>query len=138
MVALSDDTWRDFAWVCAGLTAFTTIVLFFFLPETTFDRPETFIHEINDSARQEEFQVEMEISEKIDCQSRTHSLMPRLSQGERVKVSLSSVWKTTVRYSSSISWVKVFFLPVLVAIYPAVLWAIVLYGTSLAPNVVLT
>lgn len=104
--------------------------MYFFYPESNFRRPQVY---------------EVAITNEEKVKSSTH-LETTTEKGEaplgvqhvdHVQISWVKVWTSFIRLDSTISTARAFVRPLLTLAYPSVLWAVVLYGTSLASQVIL-
>lgn len=130
VVGLAPETWRDFTWVCAGLAGFNLLAMYFFYPESNFRRPQVY---------------EVAVTNEEKVKSSTH-LETATEKGEaplgvqhvdHVQISWPRVWTSLIRTDSTMTTVRAFIRPLLTLAYPSVLWAVILYGTSLASQVIL-
>lgn len=126
--------------ICAILFGLTGIGIFFFVPETTYIRPQvassilvkTGIQDQERGAPQEKFD---EKGVHIEDTGALSSLTGNGSSPGAATEPKHSLWRSmrfyTGRYTNGKMW-KIFARPFLVFFYPAVLFSFLLYGTTLS------
>ncbi|KAG8630623.1 hypothetical protein KVT40_002242 [Elsinoe batatas] len=127
VIAGNPGTWRDFSWVCAALAGFNLVVIYLFYPESTFRRP--MIYEVVDAEeieKENDTRVGVVETEGLGVQHVSH-----------VQVSWPKVWTSLIRYDRSIGFFQAFTRQLAFILYPSVLWAVLVYGTALASQVIL-
>jgi hypothetical protein len=135
MVANTSDTWRSSVWLCFGVAVFDLLLIFFFYPESNFDRPqesfdqsqvlqESHTFPKNENAQSEEF---VEDSSTTPPMRTTHTICtPPISEILR-----------PVSYNSDLNFVMATFEPLKLLAHPSVVWAIFTYAICLSPQVIL-
>lgn len=126
----SPGSWRDYVWVCAALAGANALAIYLVYPESNYDRggvPTNHISELG-AQRIEEAGGGMEIvpTNHVRCHHVDEVKKP---------------WRTTltsiITVNHNVHLLSVFWRPVLMLLRPAVLFAIFVYGTHLAAQIIL-
>ena len=123
---IQDLDFRWTFWLCAILFGLCVLSVIFYVPETTFRRrkPHTIAHTNEKHSSTEAIDPEKEPSSTDLESSPSPTSTPRKMSYAR------SLRFYSGRYTSSPFW-KIFLRPLIVFWYPAVLWAFLIYGTTL-------
>jgi len=146
MVQYSPGTWRDFVWVSAALAGFNLILLILFYPESNFRRPPLPTGHGQSSINSQD-QGDLHRSESIiegkSLESRAEMQNPAITDHNNVQhvnhinVPWRSIWFSFAKLDRSVNLFKAFLHPFVFLAYPQVVWAIFVYGASLASQVIL-
>lgn len=124
----SPETWRTFAWVCAALSGFNLLAVFFLYPESSFVRP---VH----------YEVSVAPEEKITDKEAHVECLPRTDVGllhvDPVPMQWSKIWRTIWTVNENVDLIRAFCQPFVFLLYPHVLWTVFMYGCSLAGQIIL-
>lgn len=130
VVADAPQTWRDFSWVCAALAGFNLVLIFFVYPESTYYR-----HPDQSTA------MALHNMEKIDGKDTHIESLYHLPQGtqhvDHIEFDWKSFWCGPPRYDHCVSFWQAFYRPFTALLYLDVLWAVFVYGTALAAQIIL-
>lgn len=135
MVANTSDTWRSSVWLCFGVAILDLLLLFFFYPESNFDRPqESFdqsqnLQDIQKSAKNENAQIE----EFVEDSSST----PPMQNIYTLYTPPMSKILRPVSYKPDMNFFMAMFDPLKLLAHPSVVWAIFTYAICLSPQVIL-
>lgn len=117
--------------MCAGLLGFNFVMLYFLYPESNFHRPETY-----EIATAEEV-----AGEKQAASAHMEGDIAIVNEGvqhvNHVDISWIKVWTSAVQFDRNISFVQAFARPFAFLLYPDVLWAVLVYGTTLGAQIIL-
>ncbi|KUL86056.1 hypothetical protein ZTR_06508 [Talaromyces verruculosus] len=132
MVSNTSDTWRSSVWLCFGMAILDLVLMFFFYPESNFDRPqESFdqsqaLQEFHRSAKIENIQTEEFVEDSSSTPTAYTIRTPPMSEILR-----------PVSYNSDLNFFLAMFEPLKLLAHPSVVWAIFTYGICLSPQVIL-
>jgi MFS family permease len=132
MVSNTSDTWRSSVWLCFGMAILDLVLMFFFYPESNFDRPqESFdqsqmLQEFHRSAKIENTQTEEFVEDSSSTPTAYTIRTPSMSE---------ILWP--VSYNSYLNFFLAMFEPLKLLAHPSVVWAIFTYGICLSPQVIL-
>lgn len=135
MVARLPNTWRDFSWLCTAISLLCLILMFFFYPESTFERPgqratdDSLAKATPQKGEDEEFS-RCSFQENIRPLEVEEPLQP-------VKVDWLHIWWSVPLYHPSVSLLKAFVRPLALVALPTVVWASLVYGTTLAAQIIM-
>jgi len=141
VIADTVNTWRNFSWLCAGIAGLNLILMFLLYPESSFARPP-----IHQPAPQPAEKADVEEAQpssvgKQNIQPAHVESQEDISHGvqhvNHVQVPWTSIWFSSFRYNKSVGFLSILLRPTAFMVYPAVLWAVFMYGTSLASQVIL-
>ncbi|KAJ4286512.1 hypothetical protein N0V90_013212 [Kalmusia sp. IMI 367209] len=132
IVQYSPGTWRDFVWVCAGLSGANLVAIFCVYPESNFHRPDEVPHMISPTGtRLTDTETEKEKGEIV----RTETVSwHRVSV---VKKPWTKIWTSFITVDPNVSLPAAFYRPIVMMFRPSVLFAVFMYGTALASQIVL-
>ncbi|KAI5200549.1 hypothetical protein E4T39_05703 [Aureobasidium subglaciale] len=128
IIEYSPETWHTFSWVCAGIAGFNLLAVYFLYPESSFVRP---VH----------YEVSMAPDEK-NINKETHvECLPEVEAGllhvDPVPVQWIKVWTSIWSVNKDASTIRAFAQPFVFLLYPNVLWAVFMYGCSLASQIIM-
>lgn len=138
MVTYLPGTWVDFSWLCMALSSLCLVMMFFFYPESNFDQPTEGQTERGHSRDAEHSTIadDKETSIHQEAGSDKHS-DHGVQHLDHVDIDWVKVYTTVFQYDSSLKFTVAILRPVAFAALPPVLWAILVYGSSLAAQVIL-
>ena len=145
MVQYSPGNWRDYMWLCAALAGFNLILLILFYPESNFHRPplptgsehsSTNSQHVADSQSPNDIEGKSE-EFRTENQNTTTVQPTNVQHVNHIKVPWHSIWFSFMKIDHSVNFFKAFLHPFVFLAYPQVLWAIFVYGTALASQVIL-
>lgn len=129
------DTWRNFTWVCTALARANLILIFLAYPESTYHRTADQIAAVTLQS------MENNDPNKLHRDASHVESLSTIPQGiqhvEHVDIHWRKVWFSLPRYDSETSFPKAFLRPFTSLLYPRVLWAVFVYGTCLASQIIL-
>lgn len=135
VIANTADTWRNFSWVCAALAGLNLVLIFLAYPESTYHRTADQIVAANLQS------VENTSEDKLGHAASHVESLSDIPQGiqhvQHVEIKWRQVWFGPPRYDSGISFLKALLRPFASLLYPRVLWAVFVYGASLASQIIL-
>ncbi|KXJ85341.1 major facilitator superfamily domain-containing protein [Microdochium bolleyi] len=138
MVGYLPGTWVDFSWLCMALALFCFICMFFFYPESNFDRPsETEDQATRSHAAPHGEAVKDEATSTHQEAGDKHPTEQGVQHLDHVDIDWPSVWTSVIRYDSSLKLSVAILRPIAFVALPPVLWAILIYGSALAAQVIL-
>lgn len=117
-------------WVCAGLAGVNIVAIYALYPESNFTRPDSTVHQIS--------LVGTTINES-DAE-KSGIVQTETASWHHVKVvrkPWTSIWTSFVLVDHDAHLFEVFVRPLFMLLHPSVLFAIFLYGTSLASQIIL-
>lgn len=126
----SSGGWVDYMWVCAGLAGVNIVAIYALYPESNFTRPDSTVHQIS--------LVGTTINES-DAE-KSGIVQTETASWHHVKVvrkPWTSIWTSFVLVDHDAHLFEVFVRPLFMLLHPSVLFAIFLYGTSLASQIIL-
>ncbi|KAI6356227.1 hypothetical protein MCOR25_007917 [Pyricularia grisea] len=138
IVQYSPGTWVDYMWVCVALAAFNVVLLIFALPESNYHRekPEAADNGVETQdieIREPKSQAGSTDAEKVDSVEVQEDENPIV-----VHKPWSSIWPTFITLNKSQgSFLHACLRQLTHALYPDVLFAIFVYGSSLASQIIL-
>lgn len=138
VVAYSPDTWRDAVWITVAIIGFTLLAIYLFFPESTFDRPP--IQQdtsILNNGKTDDAEIRIEDSSKITTEYHESLTEESGVSQDGSDLSLPKVWASFFRVDHNVSFFLVFTRPLTFLISPLILWTIILYGSSLASQIIL-
>ncbi|KAM6504577.1 hypothetical protein FSOLCH5_015319 [Fusarium solani] len=138
MVEDSPHGWRDLVWLCAAIAGFDLLAIFFFYPESSFNRPplpdtQSTSHNITERDPSKE---NMEGSAH-GVETIAESLEAREGSTSPTLVSWRGIWTSFVHYNPLVSLPRAFVIPFVFLGCGQVLWMVLLYGSALASQVTL-
>lgn len=140
MVQYSPGTWRDYVWVSAALAGFNLLLIIFFYPESNFSRPFLITSTSEQIEGSESKTANSYTEEHVGDTSyvgsgMAHSNSHGVHHVDCIKVSWSSIWFSFFKVDHQVSLLITAIRPLIVLIHPAVIWAVFVYGSSLAAQV---
>ncbi len=130
MVRYSPNGYIDWMWVSAALAGFNLVMLFLFYPESNYHRPDT------DGAPLALPQsAKLEASEIEDAHETTQRSDIRTDYV--VDKPLASVWTSYITVDHSVGFFRICIRPLILLLCPDVLFATLLYGVTLAAQLIL-
>ncbi|KAI1450434.1 MFS transporter [Annulohypoxylon stygium] len=140
MVQSSPETWRDFSRVCAAIAGFDLVAIFFLYPESSFNRPP--VPATHHPLAQEK--VVNEHKEEDDNSDNVENARGRLqvnhgndSKDWVVSISYRQAWTSGFQINKRVNSLKAFGVPFIFLLSPLVIWAVFLYGCSLAAQIIM-
>ncbi|KAI1840752.1 hypothetical protein JX266_013026 [Neoarthrinium moseri] len=140
MIGRLPDTWRDFTWLCFGLSLLSFVLIFLLYPESSYQRPQApgptddIVLRDNNASKSDE--------EGGFGHSSIQDIMPPSEQSggglEIVNISWLKTWSSFISYNPSISLATAFLRPLALIALPAVVWSALVFGTALGAQVALT
>jgi hypothetical protein len=131
MVQYSPGGYVDYIWVSAAMSGFNLLLLFLFYPESNFQRPD--LHDAPLVAESKPGALEIESANEASPGPRDSGDQAEYVVDKR----LASVWTTFVTVDHSVNFLKVFLRPFVLLLCPDVLFATLLYGITLASQIIL-
>ncbi|KAJ4347359.1 uncharacterized protein N0V89_011300 [Didymosphaeria variabile] len=126
----SPGSWRDYIWVCAALAGANSLAIFLFYPESNFNRTRKTPHVVSVEGQQvADANTEKGEIIRTDTISWHHVSV--------VKKSWTKIWTSFITVNPDVNILRVFFEPTLTLGRPAVLYAVFVFGTSLAAQVIM-
>ncbi|KAL4890036.1 major facilitator superfamily domain-containing protein [Aspergillus ambiguus] len=135
---------------CAVFYGVLTVALFFFAPETAYIRDYTSAHssfdqpsgteqqEVKDTPVEDSIERNSEIIQDIEREPQ-HQTCPQISNQHRGMRNKGSYWRSlrvyTGKYSSA-SFFRVMSRPFILFLYPGILWAFLIWGTTITFTIV--
>jgi len=131
MVRYSPNGYIDWMWVSAALAGFNLVMIFLFYPESNYHRPDTDGAPLAlppQSAKPEASEIEdaNETTQRSDIQ-----------MDYVVEKPLTNVWTSYITVDHSVSFFRICIRPLILLLCPDVLFATLLYGVTLAAQLVL-
>lgn len=135
-------TWVDFSWLCMALSGLCLVMMFSFYPESNFDRPTEGqqaepSHRHSRDAEHSTIADDKETSIHQEAGSQKQQADHGVQHLDHVDIEWVKVYTTVCQYDSSLKFTVAILRPVAFAALPPVLWAILVYGSSLAAQVIL-
>lgn len=147
IVQYSPGGWIDYIWVCMALAGANCVGVFLFYPESNFRRPpdnsmpaglESVLYASELSKPRDEQHGDTQASDQVGAgYAHEHTSSQPNSTVLVVPKSLRSIWTTFFTMDHSASLLRAFVQPLLMLLQPPVLLAILVYGTSLASQIIL-
>ncbi|KAK7413355.1 hypothetical protein QQX98_007732 [Neonectria punicea] len=138
MVESSPGIWRDFVWLCAALSGFDLLAIFLFYPESSFIRSSLSPQPPLDSPANGSCPTKDDIGTISNgIAGRSEHLERGKAHNGPVRVSFTQVWGSFIHYNAMASLPRAFVLPFVFLGCLPVLWAILVYGSALASQVIL-
>ncbi|KAH7039586.1 MFS transporter [Microdochium trichocladiopsis] len=138
MVGYLPGTWVDFSWLCMALAFFCFLCMFFFYPESNFIRlRETQIQarRIHDAPHDEAAKDETTSNhQETSAEKPTEQGVQHL---DHIDIDWPKVWTSLVHYDNSLKLSIAILRPIAFVALPPVLWAILIYGSALAAQIIL-
>jgi MFS family permease len=116
--------WRNFFWLCTGVSALNFILLLFIFPETKFHRPVP--ERVSSSAEVSTLPEEVKSDGELAHVDASDNLGVRLSQGKPGKKQLLLIQKPYPGALNSLA--RDFFTPIYIISFPIVFWAAIVVG----------
>lgn len=140
MVQYSPGTWRDYAWVTAALAGANLLLIILFYPESNFTRPRPMTNEqaeVLEGKRTDTFVEEHGGSASHIESGKPHTTLHGVQHVDHVQIPWISIWFSFFNVNHEVSLLTVAIRPLIVLIHPAVVWAVFVYGSSLAAQVII-
>ncbi|KAI5241796.1 MFS general substrate transporter [Aureobasidium subglaciale] len=146
MVQYSKGSWRDYVWLCAALAGFNLLLLIFLYPESNFNRPsiphpDTLTEDTETPYTSGEIKGNMKGDTAhlgfVEPGNDQHDTPIGVQHVDHIPVSWSRTCLSFFTVDHHVSLLTVAVRPLVVLIHPAVVWAVFVYGTSLAAQVIL-
>lgn len=135
VIANTADTWRNFSWVCAALAGVNLVLIFLAYPESTYHRTADQI--IAASLQSVENTSENKLGHAAGHVESLNNIPQGIQHVQHVEIKWRQVWLGPPRYDSKISLFRALSRSFASLLYPRVLWAVFVYGTSLASQIIL-
>jgi len=140
MVQYSPGTWRDYVWVTAALAGANLLLIILFYPESNFTRPHLITNgqaEVSEDKTTDKFIEEHGGSASHVESGKPHAALHGVQHVDHVQVPWTSIWFSFFKVDHETSLLTVAIRPFIVLIHPAVVWAVFVYGSSLASQVII-
>jgi hypothetical protein len=138
MVQYSPGTWRDYVWVSAALAGANLLLIIVFYPESNFARPHTVTSdqvEVSEGKTSETFIEDHAGNTSHMESSKPHAALQGVQHVDHVQVPWTSIWFSFFKVDHEASLPTIAIRPIIALIHPAVVWAVFVYGSSLAAQV---
>lgn len=126
----SPGSWRDYVWVCAALAGANALAIYLVYPESNYQREEVTPNHIS------------LLTERYTEHSSESGDMVRMNTNswhyvKVVKKPWAKIWSSFIIVDHNVNLLVAFWRPVQMLLRPAVLFAIFVYGTHLAAQIIL-
>lgn len=135
MIQYSPGGWVDYVWVCAALAGCNLVLLYLLYPESNFDRPELPAQDtlpLPAAPGADDLERKPTVFAVED-----HNRLERVDTVSVVDKPLTSVWTSFITVDHSVSFFRIVLHPLILLLCPDVLYAIFVYGTALASQIIL-
>jgi MFS family permease len=133
IVEYSPGTWRDYVWVCVGLTGFNVLALFILYPESNYKRPA---YITTTTMMSDESGTNLHEGNK-PVSLRTEDFNEDSDHVKAVQKPWKDIWCSFALIDHSTSFLLTTCRPLIMLGCPDVLLAVYVYGTALAAQVIL-
>ena len=130
IVQYSPGKWVDYMWVCAALAGANLVAIYLLYPESNFVRSGAPLHTIRlDSLPRGDPEAEKATTVRTETINRQYI--------KTVPKPWLSIWTSIITVNDDAGFFQIFLRPFKTLLSPSILFAVFVYGTSLAAQIIL-